>query len=97
MSGLSIIYMNFDRANAQAEELSCLARDLRSINGDYEDCLLRIRAYWTGDNSKAFLEKADSVKNKVDKTASKADSAAQTISDIAEQTKNAELEAMELL
>jgi len=97
MNDVSVIYMNFSRANVQAEELSSLAERLRQIiDNDFESCLAQIARCWSGENPKAFLNKAGQMKSEMTRIASKLDSAAQTIIEVAAQTKKAELAAIRL-
>lgn len=97
MKSTAKIYMDFQNAKAQADQLDQLSRNLRAIgNDDLADCMVGISSNWKGDNAERFLQKAGQVKDKIDKTADHLAMAAQTIREIADNTYQAEMQAAEL-
>jgi len=89
--------MECKQANERAEELADIAESLRAIRkNDVDDFTAMTGRYWTGENSRAFLGKVNQAVSKLDENISRIDAAAQTISEIAEQTKAAELAALQL-
>lgn len=89
------IYMNFKKAEAEANKLRSIARSMKSLaDDDFEGTLGRIKNNWTGENSDAFVAKARVVKDKISDTSTDIQRVADTIISIAERTRKAELDAI---
>jgi len=91
------IYMDFKMTSAQSAELAAIAEGLKAIkNNDFWDAISLTEMYWSGENARAFIDKMKLAFLRLEGNISKVDAAAQTVSDIAEQTKDAELAALQL-
>ncbi len=91
------IYMDYNAAIRQAERLESIARKVRSMGQESMSSTFNsIRASWTGENSEAFLDKGNVLKSKVLRVADDVAKTARVIREIAERTKNAELEAIRI-
>ena len=91
------IYMDFDRAMEQVGKLRAIAKDVESIgNDDVGGTKKSIQKDWTGDNSVAYVEKVEIVEGKIKDTGKDIRTVADTIETIAINTRDAELEAIEI-
>ena len=89
------IYMNFKKAETQVNKLKDIAQNMRLLaNDDIEGTIGRIRSNWSGENSEAFLAKAQVVENKIAETANDIQRVADTIMSNAERTMRTELAAI---
>ncbi|SCY71341.1 Proteins of 100 residues with WXG [Lachnospiraceae bacterium XBB2008] len=89
------IYMNFKKAEAQVNKLRNIAQGMRSLaNDDIEGTIGRIRTNWSGENSEAFLAKAQIIENKIGETANDIQRVADAIMSNAERTMRTELAAI---
>ncbi len=88
------IYMDFQKAKAQADELKSLAAELRNIaDRDLAECLSGISVHWKGDNAANFIGKGNLVKSRLADAAKNLEQTASTIQKIAVQTYQAEMRA----
>lgn len=91
------INMDFQKAEAQVAELKQLASQLSAVaDEDLNRTLGNIAASWEGENAEAFIEKGNLLKQKITKTAGELLSAAGALHSIAENIKNAELDAIRI-
>ena len=91
------IEMDFRRAKAQADALDNLANELNNLaNKDYENTITQIQANWESDNATIYFGKAQTVKERMNRSASDLGKAADTIRQIAKNIYDAEMAALAL-
>lgn len=91
------IEMDFRRAKQQADELDSLAKELKTVaSNDYENTINQINANWESDCSKEYINKAYTVKERMEKSAASLSKAADTIRQIAQNIYDAEMASIEL-
>lgn len=91
------IEMDFNKAKKQADELESLAKELKSVaTSDYENTINQINANWQSDCSGEYIRKANTVKERMIKSANSLSKAADTIRQVAQNIYNAELASIEL-
>ena len=89
------IQMDFKKADEQAKELEEIASALESLaNKDITDCLTAIGNHWKGDNATAYIKKGNTVKENIQNVAKSLKKSAETIKEIAGNTKEAEMKAL---
>ncbi len=89
------IYMDFRRAMDQANRLKTIANNMSNLaNDSMMSSLNAIRSSWSGENAEAFLNKGQSIQNRIELTAGDLYKVANAIITIAERTRDAELAAI---
>ena len=98
MATIAEINFNYNRAMSQVAELNSIANNLKKVgNTQINDCMKEVSANWESDNSKNYVAKGNKLKEKVDKSASNITRIAQTLSTMAENIKNAEMQSVEIV
>ena len=94
MSSLSEIYINYDRAIAQAKQLEDIAKRLQNA-GDktMEGILSDVNKAWKSDSTPQYIKKGQKVKTDIGTSAKNLKQIATTIRTIAKRVRDAELEA----
>ncbi len=91
---LDEIRMNFRVANAMAERLDALAKEMNNLaNERFYGALRSINSNWKGENAEKYIHKGETVKGKMQRTASDLRAAASTVRTIARNTYEAEMRA----
>ena len=91
------IYMDFQKAKDQANRLRQIASNMNNVADDeLGGAVTKIRSDWTGENSEAYVQKADKEKQKINKTAQDLRRVAETIETIAARIMEAELAAIRI-
>ena len=94
MKTLFEINLNYSKAINQAEQLEGAARDLKNLaNNDFQGCLDSIAVDWKGENARAYINKGIKLKDDIEKSAAGLEKAAKTIRNIAERTRDADINA----
>lgn len=91
------IQMDFSHAKQKAQDLDNIANNLSRISGtELPNMLEGLNREWKGENANKYLQKGYTLKESMDKTVQKLRSAANTIRTIAQNTYNAEMEALRI-
>ncbi|WP_026517599.1 hypothetical protein [Butyrivibrio sp. MC2021] len=91
------IYMDFKRAQAQADRLRQIASNMDNVAEDeMAGAISKVRSDWTGENADTYTSKADKEKTKVIKTAADVRRVADTIEAMAARIMQAELDAIRI-
>ncbi len=91
------IRMDYNRAIQQADTLLQIAKDLKgTANTRIEECSSQIAYNWEGVNASTYLRKCADLKQKIAKTADSLERTAETIKQMAKNTYDAEMKALEL-
>lgn len=91
---LAEIYFNYNRAMEQANRLDDIGRQLdKQSDNKMEEILNNVRSAWESDNSAQYVKKGQKVQNDIKTTADNLHRIAETIRKIANQIREAELEA----
>lgn len=89
------IYMNFKKAEAQAENMRKFAQVLLDVAGnDVGQIIRQLRNNWTGDNSDKLMTKADVLRERMVNSAKELQELADVVIRIAEKTQKYELAAI---
>lgn len=92
MASEATIQLNYQQAINQAKSLENLASELRTLaNNNMESTISELSGNWTGDNARAFIEKAEKAQNDLLKNARALTDAARVIRESAENIRKAEL------
>lgn len=95
---LMTIKMNYRQAIAQANKLSDAAEDLRRLaDADLGNSLDNVRSAWTGSNANLFIQKGETLKSQLTKTAQSMENTAKTIREIAKRIHDAEMRNLNLI
>ena len=95
---LATIKMNYRQSIAQANKLSDAAEELRRLaETDLGNSLENIRGAWTGGNANLFIQKGDTLKGQLNKTAQSMENTASTIREIAKRIHDAEMMNLNLI
>ena len=93
-NSLNEIRMNFRVANAMAERLEALAKEMNNLaNERFYGTLRSINSNWKGENAEAYMRRGETVKGKMQSTANDLRAAASTVRTIARNTYEAEMRA----
>ena len=91
------IYMDFQKAQDQANRLRQIASNMDNVADDeLQGAITKVRSDWTGENSDGYTQKADKEKAKISKTAIDVKKVAETIEQIAARIMQAELDAIRI-
>ncbi len=91
------IYMDFNKAIAQADRLISIAKNMNNLgNEGVGGSINTIEGCWEGENADAFIDKGRKIQNKIYLTAEDIRKVADAIIKIAETTRDAELAAIAL-
>lgn len=61
--------MNFNKANAQIQELEEIASEIDQLaDTDYENLMQQMRSAWKGNAADAYIRKASQVQERIKKT-----------------------------
>lgn len=91
------IYLNFNQANAKADELDQAADKLeKEAIQEMQSIISAVGYNWVGDNATAYIAKCKAEMQKLQQVAQNIRKTASTIREIAERLKAAELEALRI-
>ncbi|MCI8785327.1 MAG: hypothetical protein HFI84_01560 [Eubacterium sp.] len=91
------IQMDFQKAKTQANKLEKIARDINRIaNNEIPSCMRTVSSNWKGDNARAYVNKGQRAEENLSSIAGSLNQTANTIRIIAQNTYNAEKEALDL-
>lgn len=98
MANKVTIQLNYIRAVNQARKLEELADELRSIaNRDLESTMSDLSRNWKGESATLFLKKAQKAYGDIISNANQLDKTASVIRKSAENIRNSELRALEII
>lgn len=98
MATRASILFDYMRAINQARKLEGLADDLRRLaNSNVESTVNNLSSNWKGEGASEFLKKADKAQQDLRNNADQLDKTANVIRRSAENIKNSELRALEII
>lgn len=93
----NVIQMEFGQAQAQAEKLEELARDIgRIVDNSFENVLSGIGSAWKSDSSAEYIRKGRKMQDELRKSMRELTESASVIRRIAQTTYDAEMEALSI-
>lgn len=94
---VTVIRMEFNKANQQADKLDRLAGELRQIANDrFAGCLSEINNAWKSDSSTKYIKKGRQLQEEIRQRAKELENTARAIRTIAKNTYNAEMRARQI-
>ena len=94
---LSVIRMDFRKANQQAKDLDALAKRLKILSDrNLNETLDHISQNWKGENSEKYVKKGEILQDNMRKTANEISRVANSIQEIAKTVYDAEMRAWEI-
>lgn len=91
------ITMNYRRANSAADELDELAEQLTKMaQSQMGDSLQDISNNWKGESAELFIRKGENLQQQIVNSAKKLKDTAAAVRKIAQTTRNADLQALEI-
>lgn len=97
MADKAQIQINFNRAKQQANELESLAKSLENLSGsELENLLEELSNCWKGDNATRYRQKGAALQAEISKTAKSIRNTANGIRSIAQNTYEAEMNAVRI-
>lgn len=94
---VTVIRMEFNKANQQADKLDRLAGELRQLANDrFAGCLSEINNAWKSDSAAKYIKKGRQVQDEIRKRAKELENTAKAIRTIAKNTYNAEMQARQI-
>lgn len=91
------IQLDYNKAIRQAEALKEAAGGLRqAADGELQDCIEEISRNWSGENSAAYRNKCNALREKILKSAIRLDKTADAIRKIAQNAYDAEMRALRI-
>ena len=97
MASYASIYMNYQQAVRQANELLEQAEKLRNVaNRDVGDTMSRLSHGWEGQSATTFLKKCSQLKNELLRAAARLENTAAAIKRAAKNVRDADLRAKQL-
>lgn len=91
------IRINFSQAKAQANSISEIAENMRTLaERDFNDTIQQIASAWQGDSASAYLAKAELVRSSILSTAKALADVASEIRAEAKRIYDAEMRALEI-
>lgn len=87
------IWMDFQKARAQAEKLEEAAKNIRRESGRFSDCRAEVASAWEGSNATKFTGKMGIVSEDLKKIAAQLEKTAGVIRKNAKNLYDAEMEA----
>ena len=91
------IRLDYSKANAAADQLEDIANNLVKLNnGEFENTSTGIRLAWEGENANMFLGKYALTREEIIKTASDINTTAEKVRVMAQNTYDAEMQAIQV-
>ena len=92
------IRFDFDQANRQISVLTSLSAQLKRLSsGSYAQSVSQVRSAWSGSGANTFLEKAQTLQEKIDETAAALQKAAESYQEAVGRARAAEEAAKEII
>ncbi|WP_432627719.1 WXG100 family type VII secretion target [Brotaphodocola sp.] len=94
---LSVIRMDFRKANQQAKDLDALAKRLKILlDRNLNETLDHVSQNWKGENSDRYVKKGRVIREHMRETASEISQVSNSIQEIAKAVYDAEMRAWEI-